>query len=81
MSIIIWIVVGALAGWIAGLIMKGAGFGLLVNIIVGIVGGLLGGWLLGLCGLTLGGGFVGSLITSVIGAVVLLFILSFFKKK
>jgi len=77
----IWfIVIGAVAGWLAGLIMKGRGFGLLINLIVGIVGGVLGGWIFGLLGITTTG-IIGSLICAVVGAVVLLFIVSFFKKK
>ncbi len=53
MNIIIWLVVGAIAGWLAGNIMKGRGFGLIGNIIIGIVGGILGGYLFGLIGLSL----------------------------
>ncbi len=80
MSFIIFIAIGALAGWLAGVIMKGAGFGLLWNIIIGIVGGFLGGWLFGVLGLSLGSGNVGDFITSTIGAVVLLFIAGLIKK-
>jgi len=47
MGILSWIVVGAIAGWLTGLVMKGHGFGLLGNILVGVVGGLIGGWLAG----------------------------------
>jgi uncharacterized membrane protein YeaQ/YmgE (transglycosylase-associated protein family) len=77
---LIWILLGAVAGWLAGQLFKGHGFGFIVNVIVGIVGALLGGWLFGLLGISIGG-WIGSLITAVIGAVVLLWIISLFKKK
>jgi len=48
MGILSWIVVGAIAGWLSGLVMKGGGFGLLGNIFVGVIGGVIGGWLAGL---------------------------------
>ena len=75
MEIIIFLLIGAVAGWLAGKIMKGGGFGLLVNIIVGIVGGFLGGWLMGLVGIVKGG-LIWQIIVSVIGACLLLFIIS-----
>jgi len=77
---ILYILIGIVAGYLAGLIMKGRGFGLVVNLIVGLVGGLLGGWLLPKIGLGFGGEIVGPLITATLGAVVLLFVLSLFKK-
>lgn len=80
MEIIIFLLIGAVAGWLAGKIMKGGGFGLLVNIIVGIVGGFLGGWLMGLVGIAKGG-LIWQIIVSVIGACLLLFIISLFKRK
>src|SRR5690606_2964781 len=55
-AILIWIIIGALAGWLAGLVVRGFGFGLLGNIIVGIIGAILGGWLLGALGMSFGGG-------------------------
>ena len=73
-SILIVLIVGAVAGWLAGVIMKGSGFGLVGDIVIGLVGGLIGGWLLPL----IGGNFVdliGSIILSVIGAVILIFII------
>ena len=70
------LVVGGIAGWLAGLIMKGKGFGILMNIVIGIVGGVLGGWLFGLFGAELGAGMIGSIITATIGAVLLLRIVS-----
>jgi uncharacterized membrane protein YeaQ/YmgE (transglycosylase-associated protein family) len=74
------IIIGAVAGWLAGLIFKGGGFGLFGNIIVGIVGGFIGFWLLGKLGISLGSGTISTILTSVIGAGVLLFIASLFKR-
>lgn len=79
MGIILYLIIGGLAGWLAGLIMKGRGFGLFGNIIVGIIGGILGGFLFGLLGLA-SVGLIGSLVTALVGAVVLLFIVGLFKK-
>ncbi|THB68343.1 MAG: GlsB/YeaQ/YmgE family stress response membrane protein [Desulfovibrio sp.] len=76
--------VGLAAGFLAGLIMKGRGFGFIGNLVVGIVGAILGGWLFGVLGLSkwLPEGLVGSLVTAVAGAVVLLFLIGLvFKKK
>ena len=69
MNLIIFLVIGALAGWLAGVIMKGGGFGLIGNIVVGVVGAFLGGWLLPKLGVSIGGDF-GGFITAVIGAVI-----------
>ena len=81
-SWILFIVIGIVAGYLAGLIMKGRGFGLVINLIIGVIGGVIGGWLFGLLGITMPGGpIVGGLICAVVGAVVLLFIVSLFKKK
>ena len=80
MGIIWFIIIGAIAGFLAGKIMKGGGFGLLVNLVVGIIGGLLGGWLFGILGIHAGGGIIGSLVTSTVGEIVFLWILTFFKK-
>jgi uncharacterized membrane protein YeaQ/YmgE (transglycosylase-associated protein family) len=78
-SLIIFLAVGALVGWLAGVIVKGRGFGVIGNIIVGIVGAVLGGFVFGLLGITTGG-FLGSVIMATIGAIILLFIISFLKK-
>lgn len=79
MYFIWYIVIGMVAGFIAGKIMRGGGFGILINLLVGIVGGLLGGWVFGLLGIATTG-ILGSLLTSTIGAVLLLWILSLFSK-
>jgi uncharacterized membrane protein YeaQ/YmgE (transglycosylase-associated protein family) len=78
-SLIIFLIIGAVAGWLAGLIMKGRGFGLLGNIIVGIIGAVVGGFLFGLLGLA-AGGLIGSIVTATVGAVVLLFLIGLIKK-
>jgi uncharacterized membrane protein YeaQ/YmgE (transglycosylase-associated protein family) len=79
-SLIAFLLIGAVAGWLAGQLMRGGGFGLLGNIVVGIIGAFVGGFLFGLVGLSAGSGLVGSLITAVVGAAVLLFIVGLFKK-
>lgn len=82
MELLYILVIGAIAGWLAGLIMKGGGFGLITNIILGIVGSFVGGWLLGKLGvsLSMGSPTVSMIITAVIGAVVVLFVAGLFKK-
>ncbi|HLG87257.1 MAG TPA: GlsB/YeaQ/YmgE family stress response membrane protein [Alphaproteobacteria bacterium] len=79
-GIIAWLIIGALAGWLAGLIVKGGGYGLIVDIIVGIVGAVIGGWLAGQLGIQIAGGFVSSIIVAVVGAVILLFGLRILKR-
>ncbi|MFC1505121.1 GlsB/YeaQ/YmgE family stress response membrane protein [Thermodesulfobacteriota bacterium] len=78
-SIIIILVIGALAGWLAGNIMKGKGFGVIGNIVVGIIGALIGGYFFGFLGIS-AGGLIGSLITATVGAVALLFVVGLVKK-
>jgi uncharacterized membrane protein YeaQ/YmgE (transglycosylase-associated protein family) len=79
-SLIIWLIVGGIAGWLAGMVVKGGGFGLIGDIIVGIIGGLIAGWLLPQLGILIGGGFIGAIIDSFIGAVILLIILRLVKR-
>jgi len=78
-GLIIILAIGALAGWLAGMVTKGRGFGLLGDIVVGIVGALLGGFLLSLLGIGFYG-LVGALFTAFIGAVVLLALVRLIKK-
>jgi len=80
MGIIAWLIVGAIAGWLAGLIVKGAGFGLLGNIVVGIVGAVVAGWLLPQLGVRLGAGMVGEIINAAIGAIIVLVILALIRR-
>lgn len=79
MNFILFLTIGAVAGWLAGNIMKGRGFGVLGNMVVGIVGSFLGGMLFGALGLK-AFGLIGSLITATVGAVVLLYLISLVKK-
>jgi len=65
------IIVGLIAGWLAGQVMKGGGYGILIDILLGILGGILGNWLFGRMGLSSGSGILGSIIVSFIGAVIL----------
>ncbi|WP_041921868.1 GlsB/YeaQ/YmgE family stress response membrane protein [Hyphomicrobium denitrificans] len=74
-SLIIWLLIGAIAGWLAGQIMKGGGFGLVGDIIVGIVGAFIAGILFPRLGFAFGNPLVGSIIAAVVGACLLLFIL------
>jgi uncharacterized membrane protein YeaQ/YmgE (transglycosylase-associated protein family) len=71
MGFITWIVVGLIAGWLAGQVMKGGGYGVLVDIILGILGGVLGGWVFGLLGIWTNGGLIAAIIVSFVGAVIL----------
>lgn len=75
MELIIWLVVGGVAGWLAGLFVKGFGFGLIGNVVIGIVGGIVAGWLLPHLGIFIGGGIIAEIINAVIGAVVLLVVI------
>lgn len=74
-----WIVIGGIAGWLAGKLMKGGGFGLVVNVLVGIVGAVIGGWIFGLAGIP-AAGIVGSLASATVGAIVLLAVVGLFRK-
>jgi uncharacterized membrane protein YeaQ/YmgE (transglycosylase-associated protein family) len=78
-SLLMFLVIGALAGWLAGILMKGGGFGLLGNIVVGIIGAVIGGFVFGLLGIT-ASGLIGSLVTAVVGAGILLFLVGLVKK-
>ncbi len=77
---IIWPIIGAIAGWLAGLIVKGYGFGVVGNIVVGIIGALIAGWLLPRLGIIIIGGYIAAVINAVIGAVILLLIVGLFKR-
>ena len=79
-SIIAWLIVGAIAGWLAGMVVKGGGFGLIGDIVVGIVGAVIAGWLLPQIGLHIGGGIIGAIINAFIGAVILLVIIRLIKR-
>jgi uncharacterized membrane protein YeaQ/YmgE (transglycosylase-associated protein family) len=80
MGILAWIIVGLIAGWGAGKVMKGGGYGILMDIILGMLGGLAGGWLFGALGIWRGGGMIGTTIVAFIGAVILIWITRLVKK-
>src|ERR1700694_2944000 len=80
MGLIYWIVVGLIAGWLAGKVMKGGGYGVLVDIILGILGGIIGGWVFGMLGIWPGGGMIGYIIVAFVGAVILVWITRLLKK-
>lgn len=79
-SVIVWLIVGAIAGWLAGLIVRGGGFGLLGNIVIGIIGAVVAGWLLPQLGINLGTGVVRAIINSAIGGIIVLVILSLIRR-
>ena len=80
-SLMIFLLVGAVAGWLAGVIVKGYGFGLIGNIVVGIVGSFIGGWLFSHFNLIRGADVVDGLIGATVGAVILLFVLRFVRRR
>ena len=80
MNLLWFIIIGLCAGWLAGQLMKGGGFGLVGDIVVGIIGALIGGFLFGTLGVSAGGGLAGSLIVATIGAMVLIFSLRLVKR-
>jgi len=80
MEFLWFILIGIAAGWLAGQIMKGGGYGLVGDLIVGVIGALLGGWLFGLAGIA-SAGLIGQLVVATIGAIVLILLLRLIKKK
>lgn len=80
MQFVWFALIGLVAGWLAGLLMKGGGFGVIGDIVVGILGALLGGFLFSSLGLSAGGGLLGAIIVATIGAIVLIFILRLVKR-
>ena len=80
MSFIEWIVVGLIAGWLAGKVMKGGGYGIVIDIVLGMLGGILGGWIFTILGIWPGGGILGAIIVAFVGAVILVWITRQMKK-
>ena len=78
-GLIAFLIIGAIAGWLAGILMKGGGFGLWGNMVVGVIGAFIGGWLFSLLGIS-AGGMVGSIVTATIGAAILLYAVRVIKK-
>jgi uncharacterized membrane protein YeaQ/YmgE (transglycosylase-associated protein family) len=79
-SLLVFIIIGAIAGWLAGLIVSGFGFGLIGNIIVGIIGAFIAGWLFPRIGFAIGGGILASIIHATIGAIILLLLIKLVKR-
>jgi uncharacterized membrane protein YeaQ/YmgE (transglycosylase-associated protein family) len=79
-ALIVWIIIGGIAGWIASKIVTGGGMGLAGNVVLGIVGAVVAGWLLPAIGIGLGGGIFGAIITAAIGAIIVLLVISLVKK-
>lgn len=79
-TIIVILAIGAVAGWLAGLVFKGEGFGLLGNIIIGILGGVIGGWLMPKLGIHISSGIGGSILIAALGALALLLVVNVLKK-
>jgi uncharacterized membrane protein YeaQ/YmgE (transglycosylase-associated protein family) len=80
MEFIWFILIGLVAGWLAGLLVKGGGFGVIGDIVVGVIGALLGGFIFSSLGVSTGGGLLGSIIVATIGAILLIFILRLIKR-
>lgn len=79
-GIVAWIIVGLVAGWAAGKVMKGGGYGVFADLLLGIVGGIVGGWVVGLLGFG-GGGLIWSILVAILGAVILIWITRLVKKE
>jgi uncharacterized membrane protein YeaQ/YmgE (transglycosylase-associated protein family) len=79
-ALLIFLIIGAIAGWLAGIIVKGYGFGLLGNIVVGIIGSFIGGWLFPRLHLIQGGGMLGTLVGATVGAVILLLLIRLIRR-
>jgi uncharacterized membrane protein YeaQ/YmgE (transglycosylase-associated protein family) len=78
-GLLLWIIVGLISGWAAGRIMKGGGYGVIMDIVLGIVGGVIGGWILRIFGIH-GSGLIGSVLVSIFGAVVLIWLSRMIKR-
>jgi uncharacterized membrane protein YeaQ/YmgE (transglycosylase-associated protein family) len=79
-GLLYWLVVGLIAGWLAGVVMKGGGYGVVADIILGVLGGILGGWIFSRLGVGTGGGLLGGIVVAFIGAVALVAITRLLKK-
>jgi uncharacterized membrane protein YeaQ/YmgE (transglycosylase-associated protein family) len=79
-SILIFLLIGAVAGWLAGLVVKGFGFGLIGNIVVGVLGAFIAGYVFPAIGVSLGAGIIGAIIHATIGAVILLLVVRVIKR-
>ena len=79
MNLIWFLLVGLIAGWLAGQVMRGGGYGIVGDMIVGVIGALLGGWLFGKLGIA-AGGLIGAIVTAFVGAVILILLLRLIRR-
>jgi uncharacterized membrane protein YeaQ/YmgE (transglycosylase-associated protein family) len=75
-----WVVVGLIAGWLAGVVMRGGGYGIVIDIVLGMLGAIVGGWIFSMLGIGAGGGLIGGIVVAFIGAVALVAITRALKK-
>lgn len=80
MEFVWFILIGLVAGWLAGKVMGSGGYGVVGDIVIGVIGALIGGFIFGMLGISAGGGLVGSLVVATLGAIVLLFLIRLIKK-
>ena len=80
MEFIWFILIGLVAGWLAGKVMGSGGYGVIGDIVVGVVGALIGGFIFGMLGISVGGGLIGSLVVATMGAIILLYLVRLIKK-
>src|SRR5439155_24081143 len=80
-SLIWWLIVGLIAGFLASVVMRGAGYGIVGDIIAGLIGAFIGGWLFGVLGISRGGGLLGTIIMAFVGACILIFLLRVFSRR
>lgn len=80
-QLLVFLLIGAIAGWLAGLIIRGDRFGIIGTIVVGVLGAVLGGWIFGVMGIEVGGKWLGPIVTATAGSVVLLFVIGLIRKK
>lgn len=80
MGLLWFLIVGLIAGWLAGQVMKGGGYGVIGDMIVGVIGAIFGGWLFGRLGIGVGYGLIGSIIVAFIGAIILIALLRLIKR-
>ena len=79
-GLLYWILVGLIAGWLAGVVMKGGGYGIVVDIVLGMLGAIVGGWIFSVLGIGAGGGLIGGIVVAFIGAVALVAVTRALKK-
>ena len=79
-AFLVWIIVGAIIGWLAGLLVQGGGFGFIADALIGIFGSVVAGWLFPRLGIPLGGGLIGSILASIVGAIIVIVIIRLLRR-